>query len=77
MSEQYQDHYDRKIFLVAIAASILGGSLVIVSEFVQLSIAPLEQLEQLENVTGITGNQSGGGVLEQLGEQARNVLPGL
>jgi len=84
MSKKHQDHYDRKIFLVAISAAVLVGSFVVSSQFVQPSAAQdLSQLGQQarEKVLGQlsggnqTGNQSGG-VLGQLGEQARSYLPG-
>jgi hypothetical protein len=88
MSKKHQDHYDRKIFLVAISAAVLVGSFVVGSQFVQPSTAQdLSQLAQQarERVVGQlaggnqTGNQTGnqsGEVLGQLGEQARSYLPG-
>jgi hypothetical protein len=39
MSETSQDHYDRKILLVAISAAVLVGSFVIGSQLVQQSMA--------------------------------------
>jgi hypothetical protein len=94
MSEKYQDHYNKKMFLVAISAAVLVGSFVVSSQFVQTSMAQdLSQLGQQarerilgqqlgggDNQTGNqtdnqTGNQSGED-LGQLGEQARNFLPG-
>jgi hypothetical protein len=85
----FKKYYDRKIFLVAISASVLVGSFVVSSQFVQPSAAQdlsqlgqqarekvLGQLSGGDNQTGNqTGNQSGG-VMGQLGEQARSYLPG-
>ena len=92
MSKKHQDHYYRKIFLVAISAAVLVGSFVVGCQFVQPSTAQdLSQLAQQarERVVGQlaggneTGNQIGnqtgnqsGEVLGQLGEQARSYLPG-
>jgi hypothetical protein len=85
MSEKYQVHYGKKIFIVAVCAAVVLGSFVVGSQFVQSSMAQdLSQLgqqarEQLGGGDNQTGNQTGnesGGVLGQLGEQARNFLPG-
>ena len=89
MSKKYQDYYNKKMFLAAISAALLVGSFVVGSQFVQYSMAQdLSRLGQQarERIMGQlgdgdnqTGNQSGnqsGGVLGQLGEQARNFLPG-
>jgi hypothetical protein len=89
MSEIYQVHYGKKVFIVAVCAVVLLGSFVIGSQFVQSSMAQdvsqlgqqaregiLGQLGGGDNQTGNqTGNQSGG-ILGQFGEQARNFLPG-
>jgi hypothetical protein len=89
MSEIY--HHSKKIYLVAVSAATLLGSFVVGSQFVQTSMAQdVSQFGQQarekilgqlggggDNQTGNqTGNQSGGGMLGQLGEQARNFLPG-
>jgi hypothetical protein len=87
MFEKYQDHNDRKTFLVAISVAVLVGSFVVGSQFVQSSMAQdLSQLgqqakERIGQLAGgnQTGNQTGnqsGGMLGQLGEQARSYLPG-
>ena len=87
MYKKNQEHCERKILLVAISAAVLVGSFVVGSQFIQSSMAQdLSQLGQQakEKIGGVagqltggnqTGNQSGG-VLGQLGEQARNYLPG-
>ena len=81
LSEKRQGHYDRKIILVAISASLLLTSFVIGSQFIQPSIAQIGQ-QAKEGVGGAvgqltggnqTGNQSGG-VLGQLGDQAKSKL---
>ena len=90
MSETNQDHYDRRIVLIAISAVILAGSIAIGGQFVQPSMAQgLGQMgEQLGQQAGeriggaLGGNQTGNqtsnqssGVLGQLGEQAKSMLP--
>jgi hypothetical protein len=90
MSEQHQDNYTGKIFLVAISA-VLAGSLILGGQLVQPTMAQdLGQMGQQakEKIGGAvgqlmggnqTGNQTGnqsGGMLGQLGEQARSMLPG-
>jgi hypothetical protein len=84
--------YNRRLFLTSISAAVLVGSFVIGSQLVQPSVAQdlgqmgeqakekiggaLGQLTGGGNQTGNqTGNQSGG-VLGQLGEKAKEILPG-
>ena len=86
LSEKRQDHYDRKILLVAISAALLLSSFVTGSQFIQPSLAQglAQKGEQAkERVGGAggqlaggnqTGNQSGG-VLGQLGDQAKSLIP--
>jgi hypothetical protein len=91
MSEKNQDYCNTKIFLFAISATVLVGSFVVGSQFVQQSFAQnLSQLGQQakEKIGGAAGqlgggNQSGNqngnqssGFLGQLGQQAKNYPPG-
>jgi hypothetical protein len=91
MSKKNQEHCERKILLVAISAAVLVGSFVVGSQYVQPSMAQdLGQMGQQakEKVGGAvgqltggnqTGNQTGnqsGGMLGQLGEKAKSMLPG-
>jgi hypothetical protein len=87
MSKNNQDNCGRKIFLTSISAALLVGSFVIGSQLVQPSMGQLgEQVkEKIGGAIGqvVGGNQSGnqsgnqtGGVLGQLGEKAKSMLPG-
>jgi hypothetical protein len=87
MSKNNQDNCGRKIFLTSISAAVLVGSFVIGSQLVQPSMAQdMGQMgEQAKEKIGgavgqlVGGNQSGnqtGGVLGQLGEKAKSMLPG-
>jgi hypothetical protein len=87
MSKNNQDNYSRKIFLTSISAAVLVGSFVIGSQLVQPSMGQLgEQVkEKIGGAIGqvVGGNQSGnqtgnqsGGMLGQLGEKAKSILPG-
>jgi hypothetical protein len=91
MFKNYQDNRNRKIFLTSISAAVLVGSFVIGSQLVQPSMAQdLGQMGEqakekiggaVQQLTGgnQTGNQTGnqsGGVLGQLGEKAKSMLPG-
>ena len=82
LAEKRQGHYDRKILIVTISAALLLSSFVTGSQFIQPSIAQIGQ-EAKERVGGAvgplaggnqTGNQSGG-VLGQLGDQAKSLIP--
>ncbi|HVD07660.1 MAG TPA: hypothetical protein VNB67_04375, partial [Nitrososphaeraceae archaeon] len=80
------------MFLIAISASVLVGSFVIGSQLVQPSTAQDLGEQAKEKIGGAVGqlvggnqtaNQTGnqtanqtGGVLEQLGEKAKSILPG-
>jgi hypothetical protein len=87
MSKNLQDNCDRKIFLIAISAAVLVGAFVVGSQHVQPAMAQMGQ-QAKERIGGAvgqlmdgnqTGNQTGnqsGGVLGQLGEKARSMLPG-
>jgi hypothetical protein len=87
MSKNHQDNLNRRLFLTSISAAVLIGSFVIGSQLVQPSMAQdLGQMGEqakekvggaLQNLTGgnQTGNQSGG-MLGQLGEKAKEILPG-
>ena len=69
---------------MAISAAVLAGSFVMDSQLVQSSMGQdLGQMGQQakEKIGGVqtgnqTGNQTGGGVLGQLGGQAKSMLPG-
>jgi hypothetical protein len=90
ISKNHQDKCNRKMFLIAISASVLVGSFVIGSQLVQPSMA--QETGQLgeqvkEKIGGAvqqlmggnqTGNQTGNqsGVLGQLGEKVGSLLPG-
>jgi hypothetical protein len=87
MSKNNQDNCGRKIFLTSISAAVLVGSFVIGSQLVQPSMAQdMGQMgEQAKEKIGgavgqlVGGNQTGnqtGGVLGQLGEKAKSMLPG-
>ena len=91
VSKKQQDRYFRKISVIAISAAVLASSFVIGSQLIQPSMAQdLGQLGQQakEKIGGLmggnqsgnqTGNQTGnqsGGVLGQLGEKAKSILPG-
>jgi hypothetical protein len=91
MSKNHQDNLNRRLFLTSISAAVLIGSFVIGSQLVQPSMAQdLGQMGEqakekvggaLQNLTGgnQTGNQTGnqsGGMLGQLGEKAKEILPG-
>ena len=91
MSRKLQYDCNRKILLVAISTAVLVGSFVVGSQLVQPSMAQdLGQMGQQakERVGGavgqlMDGNQTGnqtanqsGGMLGQLGEQAKSMMPG-
>ena len=87
MSKNNQDNCGRKIFLTSISAAVLVGSFIIGSQLVQPSMGQLgEQVkEKIGGAIGqvVGGNQSGnqtgnqsGGMLGQLGEKAKSMLPG-
>jgi hypothetical protein len=87
MSKNNQDNWGRKIFLTSISAAVLVGSFVICSQLVQPSMAQdMGQMgEQAKEKIGgavgqlVGGNQTGnqtGGVLGQLGEKVKSMLPG-
>ena len=82
LAEKRQGHYDRKILIVTISTALLLSSFVTGSQFIQPSIAQIGQ-QAKERVGGAvgplaggnqTGNQSGG-VLGQLGDQAKSLIP--
>lgn len=84
MSKNQQDCSFRKLSMIAISAAVLASSFVIGSQLIQPSMAQdLGQMGQqaIKEFTGgnQTGNQTGnqsGGVLGQLGEKAKSMLPG-
>ena len=88
MSKNQQDHYFRKISVIAISAALLASSLVIGTQLIQPSMAQDLGQQVKEKIGGAlgqltggnqTGNQTGnqsGGVLGQLGEKAKSILPG-
>ncbi|MGH9912150.1 MAG: hypothetical protein ACRD4W_06885 [Nitrososphaeraceae archaeon] len=63
MSKKNQNHYDKKIFFVAISAAILVGSFVVGSQFVQSSMAQDVREQAREEILGQLGgdgdNQTG------------------
>ena len=86
-SNNHWDNCNRKMFLIAVAAAVLVSSFVIGSQFVQPSMAQdMGQMgEQAKEKIGgavgqlVGGNQTGnqtGGVLGQLGEKVKSMLPG-
>jgi hypothetical protein len=92
MSKNQQDRYFRKISVIAISAAVLASSFVIGTQLIQPSMAQDLGQQAKEKIGGLmgqptggnqtgnqTGNQSGnqsGGVLGQLGEKAKSILPG-
>ena len=75
MSEKRKDHYDRKIYLVAISAGLLLSSFVTGSQFIQPSIAqdlPKIGQQAREKLGGAVGQLTGG---NQTGNQS-GVVPG-
>ena len=91
MSKNQQDRCFIKISVIAISAAVLASSFVIGSQLIQPSMAQdMGQMGQQakEKIGGAmgqltggnqTGNQTGnqsGGVLGQLGEKAKSILPG-
>ncbi|MGA9166668.1 MAG: hypothetical protein WB053_04750 [Nitrososphaeraceae archaeon] len=88
ISKNHRDNSNRKMFLIAISASVLVGSFVIGSQLVQPSMAQDLGEQAKEKIGGAvqqltggnqTGNQTGnqsGGILGQLGEKVGSMLPG-
>jgi hypothetical protein len=88
MSKNQQDRYFRKISVIAISAAVLASSFVIGTQLIQPSMAQDLGQQAKEKIGGLMGqptggNQSGnqtgnqsGGVLGQLGEKAKSILPG-
>ena len=87
MSKNQQDSCFRKISVIAISA-VLASSFVIGTQLIQPSMAQDLGQQAKEKIGGMmgqltggnqTGNQTGnqsGGVLGQLGEKAKSILPG-
>jgi len=84
MSKNQQDSCFRKISVIAISAAVLASSFVIGTQLIQPSMAQDLGQQAKEKIGGMmgqltggnqTGNQSGG-VLGQLGEKAKSILPG-
>jgi hypothetical protein len=88
MSKNHKDNLNRRIFSTSISAAVLVGSFIIGSQLVQPSMAQDYGEQAKEKIGGAvqgltggnqTGNQTGnqsGGVLGQLGEKAKSILPG-
>ena len=88
MPKKQQDRYFRKISVIAISVAVLASSFVIGTQLIQPSMAQDLGQQAKEKIGGMmgqltggnqTGNQTGnqsGGVLGQLGEKAKSILPG-
>jgi hypothetical protein len=92
MSKNQKYRCFRKISVIAISAAVLASSFVIGTQLIQPSMAQDLGQQAKEKIGGLmgqltgsnqtgnqTGNQSGnqsGGVLGQLGEKAKSILPG-